>query len=221
MVNSGKTSLYLVKQPRQTRSNETMSHMLDAAMQILENKSFEKMTIAEVVKRADCSVGAFYGRFQDKDALLQALDERFFERFDQAIQEFLAPDNLKEKPLAEIIEGAARLLVETYSEQKGLLRSLNLKARLHNDSRFQKREQKSWGELFPKLQKILLSHRDKITHPYKILAIRLGFQQMFFTMREILLWEPFREVPPYDKEELISELAYAYLAYLGVQKDHS
>ena len=210
------TESYLVQEPQQVRSQKTMNQILDAAAQILETKTFEELTIAEVVRQAGTSVGAFYGRFKDKDALLQALDERFFQVFEQEIKDLLAPSNWAGKSISHVIEDATRLMVETYSTERGVLRSLNLKARLHGDSRFKKREQRAWEELFPQLQETLLAHQEEITHPNPSLASRLGFQQMFFTMREILLWEPLRGGPHYETEELIAELTRAYLAYLGV-----
>jgi AcrR family transcriptional regulator len=209
---------YLVQEPRQARSQETMNRVLDAAAQILETKTFEELTIAEVIRQAGTSVGAFYGRFKDKDSLLQALDERFFQEFEDAITGLLAPSNWAGESIAHILEDVTRLMVETYSVEKGVLRSLNLKARLYGDSRFKKREQRAWDELFPQLQDTLLTHQEEITHPNPSLAIRLGFQQMFFSMREILLWEPLRGGPHYETDELIAELTRAYLAYLGIQE---
>jgi AcrR family transcriptional regulator len=209
---------FLVQEPQQARSQETMENILNAAAQILETKNFTELTIAEVVKQAGTSVGAFYGRFKDKEALLQALDERFFIEFEQDIQIFLDPPNWNEKSIAELIHGVCTLLVHTYSKQRGVLRSLNLKGRLTNDSRFRKREQRSWQELFPNFQQILLSHQNDITHPDPQIAIRLGFQQLFYCLREVLLWEPLRNEPAYESGQLIHELSRAYLAYLGVKE---
>lgn len=211
------SEIYLVQQPQQTRSRETMSQILDAAAQILETKTFEELTIAEVVKLAGTSVGAFYGRFKDKEALLHALDERFFREFDQAIDALLAPSNWEGRSIASIIEDVARLLVQIYSKDKGVLRALNLKARLHGDPLFRKREQKAWNELLPRLQNALLARRNEIHHLNPALATRLGFQQLFYTLREILLWEPLRGDVPYETETLVAELTHAYLAYLGIE----
>ncbi|MBI9107548.1 MAG: TetR/AcrR family transcriptional regulator [Spirochaetales bacterium] len=211
-------SSFVFNEPRQVRSQETMDHILDAAAQILETKNFEELTIAMVVKKAGTSVGAFYGRFKDKETLLQALDERFFNEFEQAIKKFVDSPYWTEKSIYSIISGVCALLVETYSQQRGVLRSLNLKGRMSNDPRFRKREQRAWQELFPWLQEILLSNKTEITHPDPSLATRLGFQQMFYGMREILLWEPLRDEVLYDPEILISEMTRAYLAYLGVQE---
>ena len=205
-----------VQQPQQARSRESMNQMLDAAAQILETKTFEALTIAEVVQRAGTSVGAFYGRFKDKDGLLHALDERFFQEFERDFTTLICQPEWSESPIAGIIRDTARFLVETYRKQSGVLRSLNLKARLYGDTDFKAREQRAWKELYPQLQNILLAHQAEMSHPNPSLAIQLGFQQMFFTLREILLWDPLRESRSYEKEELIAELSRAYLAYLGI-----
>ena len=207
-----------IQQPQQTRSRETMNQILDAAGQILEIKNFEELTIAEVVHKAGTSVGAFYGRFKDKEALLRTLDERFFQEFEKAVIALLTPKNWAGKSIISIVEDVTKLIVQTYSKDKGVLRSLNLKSRLTDDFSFKKREQSAWNELFPQFQIALLSHQEVITHPNPRLAIRLGFQQMFYSAREILLWEPLRESVSLTSEELISELTRAYLAYLGVQE---
>jgi len=207
-----------VQQPQQTRSRETMYQILDAAAQILESKNFEELTIAEVVQKAGTSVGAFYGRFKDKEALLQTLDERFFEEFEGAVRAILAPEYWAGKSISAIVREVTHLVVSTYSKDKGVLRSLNLKSRLTGDSDFMKREQSAWADLYPQFQRALLAHQDEISHENPKLAIRLGFQQLFYGAREILLWEPFREPVPYTNEELTAELTRAYLAYLGVKE---
>ncbi len=209
---------FFFNKPQQARSQETLERILDAAAQILETKNFETLTIAEVVKKAGTSVGAFYGRFKDKEALLQALDERFFIEFERSVNYLLESPDWRAEPLPIIVTGICSLLVETYSQQKGVLRSLNLKGRLDFEPQFMEREQRAWRVLFPRVQEIVLNHRDKIHHPDPRLAIRFGFQQMFYGMREILLWEPYREEDLYDKAVLVNELTRAFLAYLEIKE---
>ncbi len=213
------SSSYLVQQPQQTRSRETMAQILDAAAHILESKSFEQLTIVEVVQQAGTSVGAFYGRFKDKEGLLHALDERFFAEFERNLQQMLAEPGFSEAPLTQIIRQTTALLAGIYQRQSGLLRSLNLKARLYGDSRFKQREQRAWNELFPQLQAILLQRQSEICHPNPTLAIHFGFQQLFFALREFILWEPLRTVQTYPLDVLVDELTRAYLAYLGVKEE--
>lgn len=66
-----------VRPPLQDRSQKTMERLLVAAEARIIKVGFEKATIAEIAKQADSSVGAFYARFSDKDALLRCLLDRF------------------------------------------------------------------------------------------------------------------------------------------------
>ena len=61
--------------PQQVRSRRTLDLILDATEQVLETKTFGEATLAEIMDRAGVTVGAFYRRFPDKDALLHLLDE--------------------------------------------------------------------------------------------------------------------------------------------------
>jgi AcrR family transcriptional regulator len=214
-----KASPHLVQPPQQARSRETMTQILDAAARILETKTFEDLTLTEIVQQAGTSVGAFYGRFKDKEGLLHALDERFFEEFERGVQDLLSRPGWSQAPLGQVVRDLTCFLAQTYERQKGLLRSLNLKARLYGDSRFKERERRAWDELFPQFQDILLRRADEIRHPNPALAVTLGFQQLFFALREILLWEPLRGGQPYDMDVLVDELSRAYLAYLGIQEE--
>ena len=208
------TSTARVQAPKQSRSKKTMEEILHAASEILEEKNFDKLTVAEVVNKAGASVGAFYGRFKDKEALLQELDENFFKSFTERSSLFWESGHWAGKTAEYIIEDVTRFIVEMYSRNRGLLRSLNLKARLNNDARFRERENKAWEELFPKFKDALLKNQKEIRHPVPEAAIDTGFQMMFFSAREILLWEPLRTKITVPENELIKELSRAFRAYL-------
>ena len=50
--------------------------MLDASIQLLEEKGFDAFTVQDVSQRADVSVGAIYARFGNKESLLRAVHGR-------------------------------------------------------------------------------------------------------------------------------------------------
>jgi AcrR family transcriptional regulator len=60
---------------QQARSKATFRSLILAGMRIVEAKEFQAITIAEIARAADVSVGAFYDRFQNKDVFLMALQE--------------------------------------------------------------------------------------------------------------------------------------------------
>src|SRR3954465_15784925 len=109
--------------PQQTRSQETLDRILDAAERVLEEKSFTEATLAEIMERAGVTVGAFYRRFPDKDALLHLLDERFFSELYARADETLDPARWGGASLAAIVAGFAEEAVQMYRARRGLLRS--------------------------------------------------------------------------------------------------
>jgi len=205
-----------VQKPMQGRSLQTMNQILDAASELLEDKLFEEISIAEIVAHAGCSVGAFYGRFKDKDSLLMALDERHFEGFDVGTADLITDLQASDDDLTGVICEVVRFLVDVYGAHPGLLRALVLYAKQHADEGFRLRERRAW-EVYPKLHDLIRCHSAEIFHPDPDFAIRFGFIQTFFTASEILLWGTRSDdfyIPP---QKLAEELTRSYLAYLGVQ----
>ena len=64
--------------PMQARSRRTMERLLNAAERVFVRDSFAGATVAGIAAAARVSVGAFYGRFADKAAFLDAFFERLF-----------------------------------------------------------------------------------------------------------------------------------------------
>jgi len=60
---------------KQERSRQTLRRLLDATSTLLQNKSFDDISITEIVESADSSVGAFYARFKDKEGILEQLGQ--------------------------------------------------------------------------------------------------------------------------------------------------
>jgi AcrR family transcriptional regulator len=65
-----------VKSPCQERSRDSLERILKSAEALIRTKGFEALTVAEVVRRSQTSIGTFYARFRDKTALLHAVQER-------------------------------------------------------------------------------------------------------------------------------------------------
>ena len=66
--------------PRQSRAEETVSAILEAAAQVLEAGGLGGFTTNAVAERAGVSIGTLYQYFADKQALLRALAEREIRR---------------------------------------------------------------------------------------------------------------------------------------------
>jgi len=66
-------SLARVKPVQQKRSEEMRDRLLEALGSAVDAGEIEAMSVHDIAARAGASVGAFYGRFADKDAALAAL----------------------------------------------------------------------------------------------------------------------------------------------------
>lgn len=204
--------------PQQTRSQETLDRILDAAEKVLDEKSFTEATLAEIMERAGVTVGAFYRRFPDKDALLHLLDERFFHQMHERADELLNPEHWRGASVAEIVREFARTAVQVYTARRGVARSIFLRARV--DPVLQASGRKVNAHYIERLRHLLLdsSRRDQLTHPDPERAIALGFMMFYGALRETTV---FGEVWP-DHRQLVGEdlgdqMARLYLAFLGVR----
>ncbi len=72
-----KHSVELVHIPQQVRSKDTQEKLLIALESLLEERFFEQISIRDRAQRAEVSTGTIYRRFQNKEALLPILYERY------------------------------------------------------------------------------------------------------------------------------------------------
>ncbi|NHV25920.1 TetR/AcrR family transcriptional regulator [Burkholderia sp. D-99] len=68
-----------LRPPRQSRSEATLANMLRAGRELIEQHGdFDDVVIADVIRAAGTSTGAFYCRFKDKDAFVAAVVDATF-----------------------------------------------------------------------------------------------------------------------------------------------
>lgn len=76
--------------PSQDRSRKTAERFLSAAFKLLESKTFDELSVADLAREAGRSVGAFYQRFGSKDDFLVVLLVTYFETRETSFEEILA-----------------------------------------------------------------------------------------------------------------------------------
>lgn len=200
--------------PQQTRSQATLDRILDAAENVLQEKSFGEATLAEIMERAGVTVGAFYRRFPDKDALLHLLDNRFFAELHDLAQASLGDDKWQGATVPQIVYGFTEFAVQLYRERRGLLRSLFLRAR--TDPVIMQSAREVNAHYVDRLRTLLLSRGDQLRHPTPERAVELGFMILVGALRETVLFgEVWPNATTVVDNALSTELARSYLAYLG------
>jgi AcrR family transcriptional regulator len=94
------------KRPRQARSRETVTAILDATAQVLYRHGFDGLSTNHVATAAGVSIGSLYQYFPNKDALVAAVIERHVEQMHAAIVAELG------RVAALPVPGAVRAMVE-------------------------------------------------------------------------------------------------------------
>jgi len=193
-----------------------MARIVNATERLLEERGFDDISVVDITNRARSSVGAFYARFGDKDALLDHLDAAHAEALIERVTAYSEDDGWREAPIETLVGDVIRFLAGYFKEHRGVLRALSVRARLHDDPRFAEPTRRVNSRV-PELIRLVLSRRSEIEHPSPDLAAYLGFVMVISTLRERILFpETYPTHLPISDSLLADELGHAYLAYLGV-----
>jgi len=212
---SDRHELSWVKPPRQARSQETLERILDAAEALVAEKGFEDSPVAEIVARAGSSVGAFYARFHDKEGLLHALYERYYEEAVATTDVALAPERWQGARVADLIPVVIRFLVSIFRERRGLMRAFVV--RNHTHPEFQARQLRLSHHVIARLGTVVLARRGELAHPDPERAVRFALMLVFSALETLILFGEMRSsLLSLTDDDLAHELSRSTLAYLGV-----
>lgn len=90
------------RQPKQARSQERVHHILDVAEQLFIEVGYNQTTTRAIASRAEVPVGSLYQFFPDKEAIVKALANRYFEQEYHLFVQLHA--ELAEAPIAVYID---------------------------------------------------------------------------------------------------------------------
>ena len=209
------TSFQSVQPPKQARSEQTLLRLLDAAEDLIRDKGVADVSIPEIVRRAKSSVGGFYARFKDKDALLRALEERFFRRLDERVEELADPSYWGAAETAAIVGSCMHELVATYRAEENMINAFFSRAARDAGARdegiaFRQR-------VSTRISGLLLTRREEIGHPEPEVAIDLGVQLAFGLMIQNVIFGETRAGDRVLGDAAIeAELTRNFLAYVGI-----
>src|ERR1700734_243055 len=72
--------------PMQSRSQQTVQRVLDAASSLLEQMPLEDVTTTRIAAEAGLSIGALYRFFPDKQTIIDAIAVRHVEQFRASLE---------------------------------------------------------------------------------------------------------------------------------------
>ena len=205
-----------VAQPKQARSEETLYRLLDAAEELIEEKGISDLSIPEIVRRAGSSVGGFYARFRDKNELLRAIEERFFNELDLRVQLLAQPERWAASPVSEVLRACVQELVATFRERQALIGAFL--ARAAQDPAFMAEGLRFRRQVSQRILALLNPRADEMSHPDPEVAIDLCVHFAFGLMNQAVMFGEIRAGSRrLNDRDLEIELQRAFQAYLGVE----
>lgn len=95
------------RKPKQARSQQRVDHLLDTAAAVFVEAGYEGATTNAIAARAGVSIGSLYQFFPNKEAILDALAERYIAETHALLDEALALDQPLTVAISRMVDGLA------------------------------------------------------------------------------------------------------------------
>ena len=194
----------LKKEPRQGRARKTVQRIIDATAELVLELGVDGITTNKVAERASVNIASLYQYFPNKQALLSALLQHYWNDLSRQLNDVL--DQLGDVSVEDSTRLWASIGIAKYRENDGLLAELmanqSLLASLPEGREFESR-------LMEAMRRFLLKQRDRLQVPDLDRAIYVAFTACMAVLTKHLL-EP---IPYYRDEEIVEELAQLMARY--------
>lgn len=203
-------------EPQQERSRRTLSRLLRATIETLDEHGLAGATIPRIASAAGVAPGTIYRRFRDRDALFRAAFLYALEMSAQANQGKIHLDRFKTKTLEGVVESIAGMILRQYRSHPGLMKALLRFVENDSDEAFREKVLAINAANFEPLIGVLMTFKDEIRHTEPRRAILFALLGMGTivearTMESVSMWN---QLLPLSDDEMKRELARNFNAYL-------
>ena len=108
---------------KQLRSEQARERLLDTGTRLLAAGGFDAVSIAQIAAEAGCSVGAFYQRFQNKQAYFEFLLDRVIDEVRDSAERALTPEAVAGLGLADTVALCVGHHAQVIRSNEGLIRA--------------------------------------------------------------------------------------------------
>ena len=195
---------------QQRRSQETTIALLEAAALILRERSLDEFSIEDLCKRVGVTIGAFYGRFEGKDAFFSALMSLAASRALAAVHAAVADEENLGTGLEQACRRVVEVAVDVVRRNVGVVRAA---------SQYESVYPERWGTIRATgsamvglAMPLLLARMGRGRIAAKERSIGFAFQMMFGTLINAVLHKP--KLISLDEPEMVDRLALAMFLQL-------
>lgn len=108
----------------QARSRDAQARLMQAGEQVFAKHGYDAARVSDISVLAGCSIGSFYRRFRDKEALFRALQTQFALRGRENIDRFFSMPAWKTAPVSEVLRTLVMNTARQIERHPGFFRAL-------------------------------------------------------------------------------------------------
>jgi AcrR family transcriptional regulator len=207
-----------VRAPKQTRSQQTYERILEVVSKLVHKNAYEDTTVNEIVRLAKCSVGAFYGRFTDKDAAMFALYDARCATLEERVSEILEQGKVSANPLAQTISDFVDCIIDHTFSNAAFIRAEQYLSSAKTAAPFWARAKKMNAGFLAALIGLLQQRSDEITHNNPKTAALITLSIVGGLPRDAVKTAPtLFDAPSQYVSDYKAEIRRIVLGYLGSQ----
>lgn len=183
------------KKPLQQRARNTVQKLLQATAELLETSGLETLTTNHIAERAGVNIASLYQYFPNKESILAALLESYFQEISKALNDVLVAQ--ADLPIADSTRlwciGALAYFRERPQLLQVVMRFQQQPSELPSGKLFEYR-------LTEAMRRFLLPRRDQLAVPDLELAIQVAFTACSAVLSRHLL-DPL----PYHSDAMVAD----------------
>jgi AcrR family transcriptional regulator len=204
-----------VRPAMQKRSAATRDAILNVVEKMVVAGEFETATVQDIVREAGSSVGAFYGRFADKSAVLFSFYDARCQGLEVRVAEIL--ENDRGAPLWSVLSRFVGMSVLHTMDNEPFLRVSQKHFTGDPQSPFTRRARQLNSRLYAMLRRLLDERRAEHAHPEPETAALFVLALVGGLTRDALLTGQKISNRDMYAEAFLGELKRAVAGYLGIE----
>ena len=204
----------VVKPAQQERSRATRDTILKVVAELVMSGKFETASVQDIVSASGCSVGAFYGRFSDKTAVLYRFYEQQCADLESQVAELIVPEG--PDSLETQLDAFIEYLVANTIAHAAFLHASRQYFSTAKETAFVQRARLLNGRLYGQILPLLRARPDEFTHPNAESASLFLLALIGGLTRDGLLTGAALTNRKVEAGPFIAELKRAVFGYLGI-----
>jgi AcrR family transcriptional regulator len=208
----------LVTPAQQQRSRDTHDSIVRAFRGLLASEAFDKISVAQIAKRAGASVGGVYARFASKDAMLLPVIDDILGEMTAALDTSLDAVSGTGESLASVVSAYVFPMIAMFRRHRPVMAQLVRAARGDTARALGDRVHAFNLHAHGRFRALAWEHRDEIGHPSARNAIEFALFLGSASAREAILsanWRSYEMEP--DDDTVAREISAAMVAYLQAE----